>query len=67
MIMEEQSFRGCILGTTDKLQELRKLCWQYGVPEHVQDGYEEVIDKLLIFIGISDKQRELFWTLADPS
>lgn len=65
--MEEQSFRGCILEMTDKLQELRKLCWQYGVPDHIQDGYEEIVDKLLAHMGISEKQRELFWNLADPS
>lgn len=42
------------------------MCIQYGVPEKVQDGYEEIIDRLLICLGINQGQRELFWTLTDP-
>lgn len=64
--MEEQSFRGCILTTTDKIQELRRECEQFGVPECVQDGYEDIIDKLISLLGVTQKQRELFWTLTDP-
>ena len=64
--MEEKSFRGCILGTADKIRDLRGDCFTYGVPEHIQDGYEDIIDKLICLLGVTDKQRELFWTLTDP-
>lgn len=64
--MEDRNFRGYILSTTDKIQELRRECIQFGVPECVQDGYEEIIDRLICFLGVTDKQRELFWTLTDP-
>jgi hypothetical protein len=64
--MEEQTFRGRILSTTDEIRGLREMCIQYGVPEKVQDGYEEIIDRLLICLGINQGQRELFWTLTDP-
>ena len=60
--MEEQSFRGCILETADKIRELRKQCYQ----EQIQDGYEDIIDKLICLLGVTEKQRELFWTLTDP-
>lgn len=64
--MEEQSFRGCILDTADLIRELRKGCDKCGVPEFIQDGYENIIDKLICFLGVTSKQRELFWTLTDP-
>jgi len=64
--MEDQSFRGCILSTADKIQELRRECEHFGVPECIQDGYEDIIDKLICLFGVTDKQRELFWTLTDP-
>lgn len=64
--MEEQSFRGRILGTADQIRGLREMCIQYGVPEKVQDGYEEIIDRLLVCLGINEGQRELFWTLTLP-
>ena len=65
--MEDQSFRGCILETTDKIRELRQKCRDvYDVPEEIQDGYEDIIDKLICFLGVTAKQRELFWSLTDP-
>lgn len=64
--MEEQSFRGCILTTVGTIREIRKGCFRYGVPEFIQDGYEDIIDKLICLLGVTEKQRELFWTLTDP-
>lgn len=64
--MEEQNFRGCILTTADKIQTLRESCEKFGVPEYIQDGYEDIIDKLICLLGVTQKQRELFWTLTDP-
>ena len=64
--MEEQSFKGCILSTVDQIRNLRVDCNRFGVPERVQDGYESIIDHLICLLGVTQKQRELFWTLTDP-
>lgn len=64
--MEEQNFKGCILETTSKIRELREACNETYVPEFIQDGYEDIIDKLIGLLGVTQKQRELFWTLSDP-
>jgi len=64
--MEEKNFRGCILETADKIRELRLKCQIYAVPEQIQDGYEDIIDKLMSLLGATSKQKELFWTLTDP-
>lgn len=64
--MEDQSFKSCILETAGKIRELRENCYHFGVPEGIQDGYEDIIDKLICLLGVTAKQRELFWTLTDP-
>lgn len=64
--METKNFKVCVLCATDRIRELRQDCEKYKVPEHIQDGYEDIIDKLLCFLGITEKQKELFWTLTDP-
>ena len=63
---QEQSYRSCILDITEKLRSLRATVRATGTPEAIQDGYEEIIDHLIEKLGVSKKQRELFWTLADP-
>lgn len=64
--MEERRFKSCILDTAGKIQELRISCQIHQVPEQIQDGYEEIIDKLIALLGATQKQRELFWSISDP-
>lgn len=64
--MEERRFKSCILDTAGKIQVLRISCSLCQVPEPVQDGYEEIIDKLISLLGATQKQRELFWSISDP-
>lgn len=58
--------RKCIFSTIARIRLLRLACINDHVPEAVQDGYEEIIDQLICLLGITSKQRELFWTLTDP-
>jgi hypothetical protein len=66
--MEENRFKeSCILETAGKIQKARIYCESHKVPEWVQDTYEDVIDKLIAMLGATEKQRDLFWSIADPS
>lgn len=64
--METPNFNSKILNLTSKIQDLRKGCDEFGVPTYIQDGYEEIIDNLICYLGVTAKQRELFWTITDP-
>lgn len=57
--------RSCILELAGKIYMVRQRCLEERIPEDIQDTYEDVIDSILKFMGISEKQRDLFWTLTD--
>lgn len=66
--MEEKLFNNCFLEITGRIQMIREGI-QKGVlrnPEKIQDMYEDILDRVFVLLGATEKQRDFFWSISDP-